>query len=55
MGEYLSAYHLGICVFWSVFTDATFASKNFSTNSIFGTSYGICAFAFLDQSRQTPL
>ncbi len=55
MGEYLSAHNLGICVFRSVFTYATFAVKNFSTNSIFGTSYGICAFAFLDQSHQTPL
>ncbi len=51
MGEYLSAYHLGFCIFWSIFAYATFASKNFSANSIFGTRYGICTFAFLDQSR----
>jgi hypothetical protein len=54
MGEYLSAYHLGVCVFRSVFTHAAFAFKNFSAHTFFGTYHGIRAIAFLDQSRQTP-
>lgn len=55
MGEYLPAYHLGICVFWSIFTHATFVVKNPCTHTVFGAYHGVCAVAFLDQSRQTPL
>ncbi len=54
MGEYLSAYHLDICVFRSVFTNAPIALKNLSAHTVFGAYHGVRAIAFLDQSRQTP-
>ena len=54
MGEYLSAYHLCVCIFWSIFTYAAIALKNLSTHTVFGAYHGVRALAFLDQRRQTP-